>query len=98
MESVCSRQNLDLIRGFIEVDTKNLPDKLSKEVCERILISWVRFERLADSTFVGEFTNGSQDTLVQRFWELYVGNRLQNRFKKVSSNDSGPDFKVEHKK
>lgn len=60
----------------------------------QILTSWSRFKHLADGTHLEQMTNGKERTLVQRFWDIYMGNRLQNRFgaDAVSSDEEGPDL------
>lgn len=55
--------------------------------CERL---WGLYRVLSDSDFVNQFSHNFN----ARFWEMYLGVLLLERFPQVESADSGPDFVV----
>lgn len=59
---------------------------------------WKQFEPYADTNkqFVTAFTSGCESAFQQRYWEMLMCDHLiQCGYKdKISSEDSGPDFKV----
>jgi hypothetical protein len=85
------------IEEFILDGMTQAPAELREEIRHQFMISWGKFEWLSDSHFVKELTNGNSEQFVQRYWEMYIGNRLQNRFRNVVSENIGPDFCVKHK-
>lgn len=81
------------IREFVA--GKYDPSNEKTHLIERhILNLWSQFSSLADSNFVGELCNGSDNTFYQRYWEMSLGCRFLDLGLEVKSANLGPDFEL----
>ncbi len=55
---------------------------------------WCKYVDLADPNFISEFTSGNEDRFLERFWEMYLANRLLQSGLEIESAPAGPDFKI----
>lgn len=83
------------IKVFIEHEYPGSSNKVFREfVCEL----WENFQKynLQDSTFIGGFTNGCREQLLERYSEmLFAWHFIQLGFLPTSKNE-GPDLLIEH--
>jgi len=56
---------------------------------------WGSFRPLADAQFIVEFCSGNETQLLERFSEMYLSRQLLEQGLQLSSNDHGPDIRID---
>lgn len=81
------------VQGEISTKYQEIRDnEYFSEQKDFIELLWKKFKQYADSTFLDQFHK--PENFEERFWELYLGSALLNYDLNLSSNDWGPDFKI----
>lgn len=85
-----NRENITSSEFKVMLDTTNKVAQEAKAFCEKL---WEKFEPYADDQFLSAIKLDGK--FQDRFWEMHLGNTLLEKGFNISSENEGPDFKID---
>lgn len=85
-----NRENITSSEFKVMLDTTNEMAQEARAFCKKL---WEKFEPYADKHFSKEIK--SDEKFQDRFWEMHLGNVLLEKGFNISSENEGPDFKID---